>query len=41
MIWILVLAGILVYVALLFFSGPLLLLAGYLAALFVLKYVFL
>jgi uncharacterized protein (DUF58 family) len=36
MIWILVLAGILVYVALLFFSGPLLLLAGYLAALFVL-----
>jgi len=41
MIWILVLAGILVYIALLFFSGPLLLLAGYLAALFVLAAVFL
>lgn len=36
-----VLAGILVYVALLFFSSPLLLLAGYLAALFVLAAVFL
>ncbi|HCT93174.1 MAG TPA: hypothetical protein DF613_17580 [Lachnospiraceae bacterium] len=41
MVWILVLAGLLVYVALLFFSGPLLLLAGYLAALFVLAAVFL
>lgn len=41
MVWLLVLAGILVYVALLFFSSPLLLLAGYLAALFGLAAMFL